>query len=156
MLGHPKTADRLSLLAGQLCLTEAVTPDLVSRVIDQVCVRLASLHRPENIARLTRLIEASAWTEVALALIELDLPQWTLRRLVHDGGEWLCSLSKQPNLPVEFDDTVDAGHEILSLALLSAFLEAKRQVSGAREVISPREPQITMATAYVSCCDNFA
>jgi hypothetical protein len=156
MWGRPKTADRPSLLADQLCLAQAVTPDLISDVIDQACMRLAALRRTENVARLNRLIEAGAWTEVSLALIALELPQWALRRLVHDDGEWFCSLSKQPNLPVEFDGTVDARHEILHLALLSAFLEAKRQVSGAREVSSPLEPQTTMATAYFACCDNFA
>ena len=156
MWGHPKTADRLSPLADQLRLAQAVTPDLVSHVIDDVCVRLAALRRTENVARLNRLIEAGAWTEVALALIELELPQWTLRRLVHDGGEWLCSLSKQPNLPVEIDDTADARHEDLPLALLSALLEAKRQAADAREPRSPMVPQIRPATGYVVCCDNFA
>ena len=139
-----------------LRLAQAVTPDLVSHVTDRVCVRLAALRRTENVARLNRLIEAGAWTEVALALIELELPQWTLRRLVHDGGEWLCSLSKQPNLPLEIDDTVDARHEDMPLALLSALLEAKRQAADAREPRSPMVPQIRPATGYVVCCDNFA
>ena len=156
MWGHPKSADRLSLLADQLRLAQAVTPDLISHVIADACVRLAALGRTEKAARLNRLIEAGAWTEVALALIELELPQWTLRRLVHDGGEWLCSLSKQPNLPVEIDDTADARHEDLPLALLSALLEAKRQAADAREPRSPMVPQIRPATGYVVCCDNFA
>ena len=156
MWGHPKTADRLSLLADQIRLAQTVTPDLVSHVIDGACVRLPALGRTEKAARLNRLIEAGAWTEVALALIELELPQWQLRRLVHDDGEWLCSLSKQPNLPAEFDDTADARHEDLPLALLSALLEAKRQAADAREPRSPMVPQIRPATGTVVCCDNFA
>src|SRR5271168_88011 len=40
-------------------------------------------------SRVNHLIEASAWTEAALALIELELPGWKLRRLVHENGEWL-------------------------------------------------------------------
>jgi len=156
MWGHPETADRLSLLADQLRLAQAVTPNLISQVIADACVRLPALGRTEKAARLNRLIEAGAWTEVALALIELELPQWTLRRLVRDDGEWLCSLSRQPNLPVELDDTADARHEHLALALLSALLEAKRQTADAREVRSPIVPQVTPATGYyVVCCDNF-
>jgi hypothetical protein len=156
MWSHPETADRLSLLTDQLRSAQAVTPDLISHVIDGACVRLPALARTEKAARLNRLIEAGAWTETALALIELELPQWQLRRLVHDDGEWLCSLSRQPNLPVELDDTVDARHETLPLALLSAFLETKRQVSAAREVGSSPVPSVRPATAYVACCDNFA
>jgi len=37
------------------------------------------------------LIESEAWTEAALALVELELPLWKLRRLVHEEGIWLCS-----------------------------------------------------------------
>jgi hypothetical protein len=81
MWAHPKTADRLNLMAEQIRLAQAVTPDLVSYVIVRACARLAALRRTGNVARLNRLIEAGAWTEVALALIELELPQWTLRRL---------------------------------------------------------------------------
>ena len=103
---------------------------------------------------MSRLIDAGAWTETTLALIELELPQWQVRRLVHDDDEWLCSLSREPNLPVEFDDTVDVGHEILPLALLGAFLEARQRAT--RGVSSSRTPNVTPATAYVACCDNFA
>ena len=154
MWGHPKTADRLGLLADQIRSAQAVTPDLVSHVVDTACVRLPALGRTEKAARLSRLIDAGAWTEAALALIEVELPQWQVRRLVHDDGEWLCSLSREPNLPMEFDDTVDVGHEILPLALLGALLEARQQ--SAREVSSSRTSNVTPATAYVACCDNFA
>jgi hypothetical protein len=50
--------------------------------------------------RVNQLIEAGAWADATLAMVELELPYWNLRRLVHEDGEWLCSLSKQPNLPV--------------------------------------------------------
>lgn len=156
MWGHPKTADRHSLLADEIRSAQAVTPDLVSRVIDGVCVRLPALDRTQKAARLNQLIEAGAWTEVALALIELELPQWQLRRLIHDDGAWLCSLSKQPNLPAEFDDTADAKHENLSLALLSAFLKARHRAADEREARSLMVPQIGPATSHAICCDNFA
>lgn len=154
MWGHPKTADRLNLLADRLRSAQAVTPDLIYDLIDGACVRLPALGRAEKAARLSRLIDASAWTEVALVLIGLELPQWQVRRLVQDDGEWLCSLSREPNLPMQFDDTVDVRHEILPLALLGAFLEARQQ--SAREVSSSLVPSIRPTTAHVACCDNFA
>jgi hypothetical protein len=153
---HPKSADRLSLLSDRIRSAQAVTPDLISHVIADACVRLAGLGRTENAAQLNRLIEAGAWTETALTFIELELPQWRLRRLIHDDGEWLCSLSRQPSLPVELDDTADAKHEILPLALLSAFVETKRRMADAREVSSPVVPQFRPATTYAVCCDNFS
>ena len=150
---QPRTVS--ASLADQLRLAQTVTPELVSQVLDDACVRLPALGRTEKAARLNRLVEAGAWTEVALALIELELPQWQLRRLVHDDGDWLCSLSRQPNLPAEFDDTADARHENLALALLSALLAAQCQVADAREVGPPMVPQIRPAPGYVVCCDNF-
>jgi hypothetical protein len=156
MWGYPETADRLSLLTDQVRLAQVVTPDLLSHVVDGACVRLPTIARTEKAVRLNRLIEAGAWTEAALALVELELPQWQLRRMVHDDGEWLCSLSRQPSLPAEFDDTVDARHEILPLALLNVLLEAQRQVSIARGVGPALVPSARPATAYVACCDNFA
>lgn len=156
MWAHPNSADRLSPLTDRLRLSKTITPALISHVIADACVRLAALGRIEKARRLNRLIEAGAWTEVALALIELELPRWTLRRLVHDGGEWLCSLSKQPNLPAEIDDTADARHQILPLALLSAFVEARRQAATTRQVSVAAVPQVKSTTRYVVCCDNFA
>lgn len=156
MWGHPKTADRHSLLADEIRSAQVVTLDLVSRVIDGVCVRLPAIDRTQKAARLNRLIEAGAWTEVALALIELELPQWQIRRLVHENDEWLCSLSKQPNLPVEIDDPADARHEILSLALLSAFVEARLQAGVTRQVNLPAVPRGKSISTYAICCDNFA
>jgi len=114
------------------------------------------LHRAGMAARIDQLIEAGAWSDAALALIELELPGWKLRRLVYEDGEWFCSLSKQPNLPVGFDDTADARHEVLPLAILSAFLEARRTTSAVRQTSSPTVPQVQPTSGIVICCDNFA
>jgi hypothetical protein len=61
------------------------------------------------------LIKIGAWVDIALTLIELELPGWKLRRLIREDGEWFCSLSQQPNLPATLDDM--------------AFLEARRRVA---------------------------
>jgi hypothetical protein len=43
-------------------------------------------------------------------MVELELPCWNLRRLVHEDSEWLCSLSEQPRICLTLDDTADASH----------------------------------------------
>jgi hypothetical protein len=79
-------------------------------------------------ARIDRLIEARAWNDAALALVELELPRW-LRRLVYENGKWHCSLSRHPNLPVALDETATASHEVLPLAILAALVEAHHRMS---------------------------
>jgi hypothetical protein len=109
--------------------------------------------KAEKASRVDQLIKAGAWTEAALALIELELPDWKLRRLVYENGEWLCSLSRYPNLTVALDDSADASHEILPMAILQALVEA-RLSDGADEATSSN-PQIQPAGEFVICCDNF-
>jgi len=104
------------------------------------------MKRAGKAARIAQLIEAGAWDDAALALIELELPAWKLRRLVYEDGEWFCALSRQPNLPVALDDTVDASHEVLSLAILSAFVEARRRASAMRET-SLQVPPVRQSSA---------
>jgi hypothetical protein len=156
MLSDPKYEDRLDRLIEQLRLAPALTADLISNVIADACTRLPVLNKAGMATRINQLIEAGAWSDAALALIELELPVWKLRRLVYEDGEWFCSLSKQPNLPVALDDTADARHEVLPLAILSAFLEARRTTSAARETSSPTVPQVRPTSGIVICCDNFA
>jgi hypothetical protein len=156
MLSDPKHEDRLDRLTEQLRLAPVLTPNLVGAVIADACIRLPVLHRTGKAARIHQLIEAGAWSDAALALIELELPAWKLRRLIYEDGEWFCSLSKQPNLPVTIDDTADARHEVLPLAILSAFLEARRGTSAARETSPPTVPQVQPTSGIVICCDNFA
>jgi hypothetical protein len=156
MLSDQKNADGLDRLAEQLRLAPALTADLISNVVADACTRLPILNKGGKAARLDQLIEAGAWSDAALALIELELPAWKLRRLVYEDGEWFCSLSKQPNLPVAIDDTADARHEVLPLAILSAFVEARRGTSAARETGSPTVPKVRPTSGYAICCDNFA
>jgi hypothetical protein len=155
MLSNPKYEGRLDRLTDQLRLAAALNHDLISNVIAGACTRLPVLRRAGKAARLDQLIEAGAWSDAALTLIELELPAWKLRRLVYEDGEWFCSFSKQPNLPVALDDTADARHEVLPLAILSAFVEARRETSAARETSSPTVPQVRPTSGYAVCCDNF-
>jgi hypothetical protein len=155
MLFNPKHESRLDPLADQLRLASAVTPELFSAIIADSCTRLPVMKRAGKAGHLDQLIEARAWTDATLALIDLELPAWKLRRLVYDDGEWHCSLSKQSNLPAELDDTVDASHEQLSLAVLSAFIQARRDTAAMQDVGISSVPQVPPKTGYNISCENF-
>src|ERR1700682_6161433 len=107
MLFVPNNQDRLGRLIERI--RDASTPDarLFCDVIANASERTLLLVEAGKAARLKRLIEASAWTEAALVLVELELPQWKLRRLIYEEGAWLCSLSNPSNLPVWLGDCVE-------------------------------------------------
>jgi hypothetical protein len=90
-----------------------------------------------------------------MALVESEMPGWKVRRLVYENGEWFCSLSRQPNMPADLDDSADAAHEVLPLAILRAFVEARRRSKVATDGASG-VPQLQPAAGGVLCCDNFA
>lgn len=155
MLFNPVHYDHLEGLNERLRFAPAVTSDLFSDVM-AICARAALLAKAGKTGRLNGLVEAEAWTDAALALIELEMPNWKLRRLEYEDGEWVCSLSTQPNMPVAIDDTADARHEFLSLAILSAFLDARRKDSEVHPARSLTTPRLRPAAENVMCCDNFA
>ncbi len=153
---HAKDEDRLDRLTERLRRAPALTRDLISHVIAETCTRLPVLRITGKAARLDRLIKADAWNDAALALIELELPAWKLRRLICEDGQWFCSLSKQPNLPMDLDETADANHEVLPLAIFSAFVEARRMAGTVRGIRPQTVPQIRSNSGHAVCCDNFA
>jgi hypothetical protein len=71
-----------------------------------------------------RLIDAEAWADAALALLELELPLWQVHRIAYDQGEWYFALSRERELPEWLERSIEAQHADLALALLSAFVEA--------------------------------
>src|ERR1700732_3081698 len=109
-------------LGERLRSADAVTADIISDVIRETCRRFPSLGQSEKSFRLERLLESGAWTDAALALIDLELPQWQLRRIAYDEGEWHCALSRQRELPDWLDQSIETHHEDLPLAVLSAFV----------------------------------
>lgn len=154
MLFQLKHEDHLSLLADELRHAQAVTPGLVSDLAE-TCTRIAALDRIHARTRIDRLIASEAWTDAALALVELELPQWKLRRLLYEDGEWHCCLSRQPELPAWIDETVEAHHEVLPLAILSAFVDAREIAATARDA-SRTVPLVPSQQCQAVCCDNFA
>ena len=87
---------------------------------------IGPLGQTEKTTRLAQLIQSDAWTDAALALIDLELPLWQVRRLTYDNGEWYCALSRERELPDWLDQSIEARHADLALAILCAFLEARR------------------------------
>ena len=72
---------------------------LMTEIIDTACRRFPSSGQSEKTARIEQLIRSGAWIDAALALIDLELPLWQLRRIAYDEGEWYCALSRQRELP---------------------------------------------------------
>jgi hypothetical protein len=73
----------------------AATVALFREVLESASERLSILWRADKTAHIERSLAAGACTDAALALLELEMPNWKIRRLVNEGGEWLCSLSRR-------------------------------------------------------------
>jgi hypothetical protein len=94
-LNHEEDLRELQEQVRRAC---TITPALMADVIGRPCPRLQAQPRTAE-ATVIRLIESDAFAEAMLALLELELPQWKLRRLIHEDGEWHCSLSRHIALP---------------------------------------------------------
>jgi hypothetical protein len=130
-------------------------PALLREILDEVR-RCPHPGQAGKVGRLRRLIEAQAWAEAALALIDLKLPQWRLRRITYDGGQWHCALSRQRELPDWLDQSAEASHSELSLAILDAVLEAQRLALRCGMPSVPPTPREVMTGDAWLCCDNFS
>jgi len=154
MLFDPRQVKHVDRLEDELRHAQAISPGLFEDVIKDACPRFAACGALAQ-ARVRRLIAAAAWLDATLALCEVEVPQWKLRRTVYEDGEWFCSLSRQPALPLGLDDAVDANHAILPLAILMALLQARR-VAATSAVHSTSVPQIRTVLGGSACCDNFS
>jgi hypothetical protein len=133
----------------------AVTAELMSEVIGEACRRFPSMGQSEKTARIERLIGSGAWTDAALALIDLELPLWQVRRIAYDDGEWYCALSRERELPDWLDSSIEARHADLSLAILSAFVDAQRVATPQSKTSVPTAPRDVNPLYEPVCCDNF-
>lgn len=147
-------------LGDRLRNAQAMTRPLMIEIIEKSCRRISSLGQNGRTARLTRLIDAEAWADAALVLMELELPMWQVRRIAYDEGEWHCALSRERELPDWLDAAVEACHADLALALLSAFLDVRALPA---DVPRPSVPSVRPAVRPVPdplcepvVCDNFS
>ena len=149
-------ATRAPELSEWLHNARAVTAELFSALTDATCRRYPSAGQTTKTARIARLIAAEAWTDAALALIDLELPQWQIRRLAYDEGEWHCALSRQRELPEWLDQAIETRHGDLALAILSAFVEVQRASAPSIRPSVPIVRRDASAAYQVLCTDNFA
>lgn len=136
-------------LERQVSRAHALSPDLLTRVQARACPRSA-LSVGASGLNATTLAELGARTDAALALVALA--RLHVRRIMWDDEEWHCSLSATPRLPADLDDTADASHADLPLAILLALVRARLNLprpSSAGTVI----PHMQTVAA---CCDNYA
>jgi len=133
-----------------------VTAEFLSDIVSQTCRRLPSNEGNAKAARVERLIRSHAWTDAALALIDLELPQWQVRRLAYDDGEWYCTLSRQRELPDWLDQPIETRHADLALAILRAFVEAKRVSAPSSRTSVPSAPRRADTLYEPISSDNFA
>jgi hypothetical protein len=133
-----------------------VTAEFLSDIISETCRRFPSTEGSAKAACVERLIQSQAWTDAALALIDLELPQWQVRRLAYDEGEWYCALSRQRELPDWLDQSIETHHADMALAILSAFVEAQRISAPSSRASVPSAPRRADALYAPICSDNFA
>jgi hypothetical protein len=143
-------------LAERLRNADSVTAEIMSDVIGQACRRFPSLGQSEKSTRLERLLQSGAWTDAALALIDLELPLWQLRRIAYDDGEWYCALSRQRELPDWLDRSIEARHADLALAILSAFVDAQRVSAPPSRTSVPSVSRDANLLYEPMCSDNFS
>jgi hypothetical protein len=117
----------------------------------------ALLGRGGSAARIDQLIRSGARIDAALALIALELPQWQLRRIAYDGGEWHCALSRARELADWLDQSAEGRHADLALALLAAAVEAQQVgASSDRPNMHSNQPPASNESFISLCCDNFS
>jgi hypothetical protein len=146
----------LNELDARLCRAPALTAELLSDIVSSVCTRFALLRNSERAARVEQMIRSGAWTDATLALLALELPQWQLRRLIYDDGEWHCALSSQREMPEWLDQSIEAHHTDLPIAILRAFVNARQATAPATRTSVPSAPRASGGHYEPVCCDNFA
>lgn len=134
----------------------SLTPSLFSKVVTDVCTRFPALAHAGHREQLAQLVLVEAWTDAALLLAEHELPMWRLRRLIYDGGEWICSLSRHPGVPVEIDNAADGPHVTRPIAVLLSLVEAKRLTAATECVRTVPVPNVKAVIVHPVCCDNFS
>jgi hypothetical protein len=154
MTAHLRPHD-LPSLGDRLRNAQGMTRPLMCEIIEKACRRSPSLGQSERTARLMRLIDAEAWTDAALALMELELPLWHVRRIAYDEGEWHCALSRERELPDWLDAAVEGCHGDLAIALLSAFVDVQALVAKASRPSVPSVRTSHDSLYEPVACDHF-
>src|SRR5437764_6237306 len=150
---HPDDHRDPSELVDRLRNAPEANATLMAEIVDIACRRFTS---SEKSARVEQLIRSGAWTDAALALIDLELPLWQVRRIAYDEGEWYCALSRQRELPDWLDQSIETRHADLSLAILSAFFEAQRISTPSSRTSVPAVNRVASPLSDPVSSDNLA
>jgi hypothetical protein len=142
-------------LSDRLRDAHSATAEFISEIIGKTCRRFPSMGQTGKTARIEQLIETGAWTDAALALIDLELPLWQVRRIAYDEGEWYCALSRERELPDWLDSSIEARHADLALAILSAFVEAQNLSAPSSRTSVPAVSRDANPLYEPVACDNF-
>lgn len=145
----------LELAAPSAPTAETLASWLASAIIARIGERGHAAPPTAELAQIRKYIEDGAAIEAALALIEFDLPQWKLRRLAYDEGEWHCALSRQRETPDWLDDSVEGSHADLASAIFISYIEAHSQTEPASLQLPSSVPQVQFDPSDTICCDNF-
>src|SRR5690348_16868916 len=113
---------KLLTLSHRIKQSEKVTPQLMRELIEAVFGRVTE-DTSGQASAVWRMARAEAYVDAALALIDTALPDWSVRRICYEDGEWWCAMN--PRQPVYWeDDEVDEAHPVMALAILKAFVTA--------------------------------
>src|SRR5258708_5757791 len=153
---HPEEHHDPGELIDRLRDAPGANATLIAEIIDTACRRFPSMGQSEKTVRIEQLIRSEAWTDAALALIDLELPLWQVRRIAYDEGEWYCALSRQRELPDWLDRSVEAHHADLALAILSALVDAQRISAPQSRPSLPVVSRDANPLYEPVCPDNFA
>ena len=148
--------DGLRGLAKRIADAGKADATIVRDILRTACRRYPSIGQTAKTARFDQLIGLGAWTEAALALIEIELPLWQVRRIAYDEGEWHCALSRERELPDWLDRSIEARHADLAMAILSAFVEAQRVSAPESRTSVPEVRRDLYDLAETLASDNFA
>jgi hypothetical protein len=130
------------------------TASVIADILGGVNHSATPRRHADGAAQIERLMRSGARIDAALALIALELPQWQLRRIAYDGGEWHCALSRTRELADWLDQSAEGRHADLALALLNALVEAQHIAPSSRQ--PSVLPPLTDAMCTPLCCDNFS
>lgn len=143
-------------LADRLRYADETDASLMAEVISAACRRVPSLGQSKKAAHLVQMMRSGAWTDAALALIDLEFPLWQIRRLAYDDGEWYCALSRERELPEWLDQSIETHHADMSLAILAAFVEARRIRQPGSRTSVPAVKRTASNLYEPVCSDNFS
>jgi hypothetical protein len=77
---------RLDKLRALVRRSPAITPELLTEVMLEACIRFAAYGNATK-ALFNQLVAHGAWADAVLLLLQFELSQWKVKRILYDDGE---------------------------------------------------------------------